>query len=261
VGSFFGAARNWIRRTKSPTLPFPKSGGIVIASKIGHLRLSDAHGPPIAQRTPMIERNESEDVDELIRRGSPQPGPIPGRSAILRSFCLSCFFAFLIGLAFPMVGTAQVFNEWVLPSGSSPARIAAGPDGALWFTESDGNRIGRITITGIITEFSIPTGGSSPTGIAAGADGALWFTEYNGNNIGRITTSGTITEYPDPYCGCVSVPGTHLSMPSAILAAPNGGKALWFVEAGENAIGQISLSGSPSNARLHRKPIATLSKR
>ena len=31
------------------------------------------------------------------------------------------------------------------------------PDGALWFVELSGNKIGRITIDGIITESVIPT--------------------------------------------------------------------------------------------------------
>jgi virginiamycin B lyase len=63
----------------------------------------------------------------------------------------------------------------------------AGPDGALWFTEQAGNKIGRITPAGAITEFSIPTPGAAPLFITAGPDGALWFVESNVNKIGRIT--------------------------------------------------------------------------
>jgi streptogramin lyase len=66
--------------------------------------------------------------------------------------------------------------------------ITAGPDGNLWFTEYGGNKIGRITTAGSITEFAIPTANSGPTGITAGHDGNLWFTESNGNKIGRITS-------------------------------------------------------------------------
>ena len=78
---------------------------------------------------------------------------------------------------------------------SIPAAITAGPDGNLWFTEGTGNKIGRITTAGVITEFSALTATSQPAGIAAGPDGNLWFTEYNGNNIGRITT-GSLTPQP-----------------------------------------------------------------
>jgi streptogramin lyase len=42
-----------------------------------------------------------------------------------------------------------------LTTNSGPNRIAEGPDGNLWFTEGKSRgRIGRITPTGAITEFS-----------------------------------------------------------------------------------------------------------
>ena len=37
-----------------------------------------------------------------------------------------------------------------------------------------GNRIGRITTSGAITEFPLPTPGAGPDGIIAGPDGNLW---------------------------------------------------------------------------------------
>src|SRR3954471_19246906 len=40
---------------------------------------------------------------------------------------------------------------------SFPLGITAGPDANLWFTERVGNKIGRITPAGTITEFTIPT--------------------------------------------------------------------------------------------------------
>ena len=54
----------------------------------------------------------------------------------------------------PQMATAQTISEFALPNaGSNPYGIAAGPDGALWFTQYNGNRIGRITTAGAITEF------------------------------------------------------------------------------------------------------------
>ena len=44
-----------------------------------------------------------------------------------------------------------------------PNAIVAGPDNALWFTELFGDRVGRITQTGAITEY--PTPGVGPVGI------------------------------------------------------------------------------------------------
>jgi len=127
-------------------------------------------------------------------------------------------------------------GEFPVPAASSgPNGIAAGPDGALWFTELNGNQIGRITTAGTISEFPIPAAGSSPASIAAGADGALWFTEFNGNKIGRITTAGAFTEFPIPTAG---------SAPASITAGPDG--ALWFTESHASKIGRITTAGAIS---------------
>ena len=113
-----------------------------------------------------------------------------------------------------------------------PFGITAGPDGALWFTEFANNTIGRISTTGVISEYPIPTIGAGPYGITAGPDGALWFTEFYGNQIGRITTDGVVTEYPLP---------TSSSEPRWIASGPDG--ALWFTEYESNQIGRITTDG------------------
>ena len=59
----------------------------------------------------------------------------------------------------------------------TPGAIALGPDGACWFVENPGNRIGRITPAGVIQEYVPPNAASLLRGIALGPDGALWFTE------------------------------------------------------------------------------------
>ena len=80
--------------------------------------------------------------------------------------------------------------------GSFAVGIAAGPDGNVWFTEYDAGRIGRITPSGAVTEFSAGiTVGSSPRDIVVGSDGNLWYADTNGRRIGRITPTGTVTEY------------------------------------------------------------------
>jgi virginiamycin B lyase len=83
-------------------------------------------------------------------------------------------------------------------SGAIPSSIAAGPDGALWFTEVVANKIGRITTGGAITEFPLPATLNGPTGIVRGPDGALWFWDNVNGRIGRITTSGVVTSFPIP---------------------------------------------------------------
>src|SRR5438034_225312 len=119
-------------------------------------------------------------------------------------------------------------TEYPVPSGL-PQFITAGPDGNLWFTELF-SRIGRITTSGVITEFPVPTAGN-PNGITAGPDGNLWFADYGADKIGKITTSGVITEFSVP------TPGN----PYGITAGPDGN--LWFTEFTGHNIGKITTSG------------------
>lgn len=124
------------------------------------------------------------------------------------------------------------FLEFATPTPmSSPSGITVGPDGALWFTELSGNKIGRITTAGSLTEFPVPTLDSQPSSITAGPDGALWFTETRGNNIGRITTSGTITEY--------AIKGN--TSPQGITVGADS--ALWFTQNYSDGIGRVSVNG------------------
>ncbi|HUD99826.1 MAG TPA: hypothetical protein VMR62_09650 [Bryobacteraceae bacterium] len=178
-------------------------------------------------------------------------------------------------LSLQSISLAQqiAIGEYAVPTAASiPNAITAGSDGALWFTELDGNKIGRITTAGVLTEYpanggpegivdgpgralwfaayepgnirrittdgevtaSYPvlTHGGEPYGITLGPDGALWFTEYENNKIGRMTTAGVCTEYP--------VASTWRG-PYAIIAGPDG--ALWFTELNGNRIGRITTAG------------------
>src|SRR5438105_12933595 len=79
--------------------------------------------------------------------------------------------------------SSPVITEYPIPTANSqPLRITSGPDGNIWFTESNSNpsKIGRITTAGIVTEFPVITSPSAPHGITAGPDGNLWFTETGG---------------------------------------------------------------------------------
>ena len=81
-------------------------------------------------------------------------------------------------------------SEFPIPtSNSQPMNITAGPDGNLWFTERAGNKIGRITTAGTITEFaSVAT---APDGITKGPDGNLWFAAQHA--VGKVTPAGQVT--------------------------------------------------------------------
>ena len=82
--------------------------------------------------------------------------------------------------------------------------------------------IGRLTPSGIVTEFSA---GEQPNDIATGPEGDLWFTQYHSGRIGRLTPSGVLSEYSTGV-----TEGTR-----AITTGADGN--LWFSENG--AIGKL----------------------
>ena len=180
-------------------------------------------------------------------------------------------------------GTVTVFQLPVgRPVGSywdsgATTSLTVGPDGNIWFTEYYGNKIGRITPGGDLTEFPIPDGmdqcfmsgeacvyvwTSTPHAIAPGPDGNLWFAKGSASVLARITgadgnvsfvnggerrlasitPTGDFTDYPIPYG-----PNTTIA---SIVTGPDGN--LWFSEAnsllwhGEPygaPIGRLSLAG------------------
>lgn len=106
------------------------------------------------------------------------------------------------------------FHFFTLPSpGVSLDGIAAGSDGNLWFTETASDqhtnqisKIGRITPTGKVTEFTLralpETDSLGP--IIAGPDGNLWFgidsytppSFYSIGKMGRISPQGAVKIFP-----------------------------------------------------------------
>lgn len=130
--------------------------------------------------------------------------------------------------------TGAILKSSVLPSGSSVSQLAAGPDGAIWFTDPGLNKIGRIDASGVVTYYAVPTQSAGLAGITAVSDNAMWFTESNGGKIGRIGTDGTVTEYT------ISQAGAH---PMGIAAGAPGAcipGTLYFAES--NGLGKITFS-------------------
>jgi len=223
--------------------------------------------PPASSQGPTGRSGSPRRTSSRIRSGASRPAavsqkfPIPTPSSDPVEIALgpdsALWFTEANANKIGRITTGGSVSEFTLPTAQinpcptssfvpgAPFAIAAGPDGALWFTEVCDNKIGRITTSGTVSLFTIPSANSDPSGIAAGPDGALWFTENTasscqgclsaGNTIGRITTSGSISEFTTP---------TASSGPFGIGAGPDG--ALWFTENNANKIGRISTTGSIS---------------
>jgi virginiamycin B lyase len=141
----------------------------------------------------------------------------------------ACAASVLAVLSFAPVASA--IDEF--PAPGNPGGLTAGPDGAIWFTEETGNKIGRMTTGGLLThEIPVPTSNSLPTEIAVGPDNLIWFTEFNGNKIGRVNPDLSITEF--------SLSGN----PDGITSAHG---SLWVTRFGSDQVSRVSTSGSVVN--------------
>jgi virginiamycin B lyase len=153
--------------------------------------------------------------------------------------CRTVSVAFLVSVLASLIPVALraapgVFREFPLPAGAQPTSVAASVFGDIWFTEFDANKIGRISRTGELTEYPIPTPGSGPLAIATTTSSPdAWFTEFNANKIGRITREGVITEFsiPTPASGPFGITGEITD------------DAVWFTEFNGNKLGRVSREG------------------
>ena len=136
--------------------------------------------------------------------------------------------------------SSGIFTEFLLPTSNSfPGDITRGADGNMWFTEQVAGKFGRITPSGVITEF---TGVDSPSSIAAGPDGNIWIASAFINQIARVTPALDITLFPTP------------STPTII--RPGNGNNLLFTEISANKIASITTGGvvTESAEFIHSSP-------
>ena len=125
-------------------------------------------------------------------------------------------------------------SEFPLSPGAGPSAVCLGPDQAVWFTEEGGNKIGRITVDGTVTEIPVPTSNAGLGGITTGPDGNLYFTEFRSNKVGRWSpATRQITEWTLPQTG---------SGPGGILTGPDGN--LWIMQSQTNSIVRMTTAGT-----------------
>ena len=110
-----------------------------------------------------------------------------------------------------------------------PGDIVAGPDGAMYTSDSSLGKVWRISDAGKVRSFDV---GGGATGIAS-AHGALWVSDRDGSQIVKLGLDGSQTAYPV----------TEGAFPSDIVLGSDG--ALWFTESRGNAIGRARPSTAP----------------
>ena len=134
--------------------------------------------------------------------------------------------------------------------------ITAGPLNSLWFTIPAANRVGRITMAGVVTTMPVTTAppasttGTNPSigAITAGDDGNLWITQNGDGKIARLTTDGVATAFALP---------SATSQPSSITPGPDG--SLWIGTYAGNALVQFVVPGARGTPVIKQFTIPTAS--
>jgi streptogramin lyase len=128
------------------------------------------------------------------------------------------------------------FYQFSIPVATNrPQWIAAGSDGNMWFTESPGSAVARITPAGVVTEFTIPTANAQPQMIIGASDGNLWFAEFattpspGSSKIAKLTTTGTFTEFSTLFSP--PPPDNPLGL------VDRGDGNIWYVANGSSRVG------------------------
>jgi streptogramin lyase len=131
---------------------------------------------------------------------------------------------------------------------ASPAGLAAGKNGDLWFAEYQGHKLGRITTAGIISEILLEKPRPFPHAIAAAPDGSLWFTATNyAGGLVRRTPAGELVETP------------QLSGRSIFALLVDASGALWGISPSELDVGpgrlwRINTDGSVKTFEIPLAP-------
>lgn len=140
-----------------------------------------------------------------------------------------------------------IITDFTVPGPGQVYGLAAGPDGAIWFTQQGGgpnqNSIGRITVHGVASTIVQLPDSTSPPGsapsdmpleITAGSDGNLYFTTYlvdPKNYIGQVTPEGRFKRFEIPTAGAASF---------GITAGPDGN--VWFTENFNQLVGRLTIT-------------------
>jgi streptogramin lyase len=148
------------------------------------------------------------------------------------------------------IDTAGAIVRHPIAKRFEPVSLAIGPDGSVWFGESQqfggfGTGIGRVTQAGEVVEYRTPEG-IGPGSIAVGPGGRLWFPATTGGWQTRALRSiGPAGDVSPRICLA-----PHCSLaPGSLITGPEGN--LWFTAQGlrSPAIGGGG-SGLAEDARI-----------
>ncbi|MGH7527680.1 MAG: virginiamycin B lyase family protein [Gemmatimonadales bacterium] len=129
------------------------------------------------------------------------------------------------------------------PGGPIPYEIRMGPDGRVWLSELQGNRVVAFTpATKKFEAFTLPTPHSGPRRLDVDGKGIVWIPAYSANSLVRLDPGSTkFTEIPMPIKDAV---------PYVVRADPRD-DALWI----GTAAADVLLRYRPATGRFDSYPL------
>lgn len=94
-----------------------------------------------------------------------------------------------------------VLTKFQPPTQGKPQRLDLDAAGNVWFSERQGNKIGKLDpATGSFKEYSLPGPEASPYAVGVAKDGMVWYASHEQDTMNRLNPdTGEVTEYPYPH--------------------------------------------------------------
>lgn len=130
---------------------------------------------------------------------------------------------------------------------AGPSGIASGPNGLLWFAETNIGKVGQISnsVPPVISEFLL-SNTARPTNVTLGSDGNMWITDPATNAIWKVSQKGIVG-------GPCLLPAK--ADPTSIVTGSDG--SLWFTEAGLNKMGRLPVTNTSACGTITQFNIPT----
>ncbi len=151
-------------------------------------------------------------------------------------------------------GTKQLsgkITEWPVPTPKFARDPAPGPDGNIYVTVMQGDRIARFdTKTHIFNEWNLPAG-AHPHGLLVDKEGRVWYTGNGNGTIGELDPStGTVAEHRTPSGGS---PHTLVIDDTGTIWFTNQSGSVGRLDRTSGKITEYKMSGGPYGLALDKQ--------
>ncbi len=141
--------------------------------------------------------------------------------------------------------------EWPVPTPKFARDPAPGPDGNIYITVMQGDRIARFdTKTQKFNEWNLPAG-AHPHGLLVDKEGRVWYTGNGNGTIGELDPStGTVTEHRTPSGGS---PHTLVIDDAGAIWFTNQSGSVGRLDRASGIITEYKMSGGPYGLALDKR--------